>query len=895
MDENDFIDRNIILRFLRKLCPDELYEGIEGDLVERYEAELKEAGRKRARIRFFFHVIKFIRPGIIFRNKFSIQFTNLMMLNNYFIISWRNLLKNKTFSAINIIGLAIGLAACLFIVQFVTFELSFDSFNEKLDRTYRVTNDRFQNGKLIQHGTIMYPTIGAAMAKDFAEIEEHTRLMPAGVLNVKIGDKNFRGDRCYFADEKFFSVFSFKMLAGNRSTLLKDPYTAVLTEKTARKYFETNDKDFSKLIGKTFLWGLDPRPYAVVGVCQNIPINSHLQFDALVSYSTLYNGEDKNADISWTWSDMRHYLVLRPGVNYRQLETKFPAFSERYFKGDKVTGSVEKFYLQPLKDAHLYSDYEYDVATTASGKAVWAMLIVAVFILVIAWINYINLTTSRALDRAKEVGLRKVMGAFKSQLVRQFIFESLLMALIAFVVAFSMIFVLQSSFNQIIGSELSLKTLFQSLSFNHLLMLMGVLFGGALLSGFYPAFILSSYQPVTVLKGRFTRSEKGSLLRKGLVVFQFTSSAALITATFIVSSQIDFMNSADLGFTKNDILLVRAPELMRWDSTFVERVESYKDELAKVPGVINSTTSWQIPGDRLGRSFGIRLSEQPSDAHYTLSNLGVDHGFFDTYGISLLAGRKFLPTDHNADFAKIRSVIINTSGVRLLGIKSPEDAIGKEVVWGNQGRQYTIIGVVNDFHQEALQKPMEAMIFRPVYSTYSTTSIKMKTLDKDKTVAAIDQVYKKFFPGNLFEYFFLDDQYQSQYDDDTRFRKIISIFTGLAIIVSCLGLIGLSSYTATQRTKEISVRKVLGASMINVVSILSVDFVRLVVVASVLALPIAYFSIHQWLQGYAYRITPGWLQFTLPALAIILIAAATVSFQVIKTARKNPAQTLKYE
>ena len=895
MNRGSPIERSFILRVFRKVCPPELYEGIEGDLIERFEEDSEAFGRQKAKTKLIFHTLKFFRPDIILRNKFSIQLINFTMLSNYFTIACRNLLKNKAFSAINILGLAIGLSACLFIFQFVSFELSYDKFNSKLDRTYRVTNDRFQHGKLIQHGTIMYPTIGPAMAKDFPEIEEYTRIMPSGDLNIKIGDKNFRGDQCHFVDEHFLSVFSFNLLAGNSSSLLKDPYTAVLTEKTANRYFSDTDKGYSKVIGKTFLWGLDKRPYSVVGVCQNIPVNSHIQFDALISYSTLYSGDDKGADNSWTWSDMRHYLVLRPGTDYKTLENKFPAFSDRYFKGDKVSGSVEKFYLQPLKEAHLYSDYEYDIARTASGKAVWAMLIVAVFILVIAWINYINLTTSRALDRAKEVGLRKVMGAFKSQLVKQFIFESLLIAAIAFVVAFAIVLFLQSSFNQIVGSELSLNTLLRSLSVYQLMVLILVLLGGALLSGFYPAFVLSSYQPVTVLKGKFTRSSKGNLLRKALVVFQFTSSAALITATFIVSKQIDFMNSAELGFKKNDILLVSPPELLPWDSTFVQRIESYKDELSKLPGVINSATSWNTPGRRLGRSFGIRLSDQPSDAHYTMSNLGVDYSFFDTYGISLVAGRKFLPTDHNADWQKIKTVIININAVKLLGLKSAEDAVGKEIIWGDAGRRYTIVGVVNDFHQESLRKPMEPMIFRPSYSTYNVTSIKIQMMDRAKTIAGIEGVYKKFFPGNSFEYSFLDEGYQSQYNDDTRFEKVISIFTVLAIVVSCLGLIGLSSYTASQRTKEISVRKVLGASLTNIISILSVDFVTLVAFASILSLPIAYMSIGKWLEGYAYRITPGLLHYTLPVLIIVLIAAATVSFQVLKTARKNPAETLKYE
>ena len=381
------------------------------------------------------------------------------MIRNYIIIAIRNVLKSKVFSAINVLGLSIGLAACLLIFQFVSFEMSYDNFHEKLDRTYRITNDRFQNGRLIQHGTIMYPTIGPTMAKDFPEIEEYTRLMPGGTMNVKINDKNFRDDNSHFADERFFSVFSFKLLAGERREILKEPYTAVLTERTARKYFESDN--YADLIGKTFYWGLDAQPYTVKGICQNIPSNSHIQFDALISYSTLIS-IDKDADNSWTWSDMRHYLVLKPGADYKQLEAKFPAFSERYFKGDKVTGSIEKFYLQPLQDAHLYSDYEYDIAVTASGKAVWAMLIVALFILIIAWINYINLTTSRALDRAKEVGLRKVMGAVKMQLVKQFIFESLIITAVAFAFAIALVITLQSSFNQIVGTDLSLNSVLTS-------------------------------------------------------------------------------------------------------------------------------------------------------------------------------------------------------------------------------------------------------------------------------------------------------------------------------------------------------------------------------------------------------------------------------------------------
>ncbi|MBT1686925.1 ABC transporter permease [Dawidia soli] len=814
------------------------------------------------------------------------------MLRNYLTIALRNVLKNKVFSGINILGLGIGLAACLLIFQFVRYELSYDTFHAKIDRTYRVTNDRFQQGKLIQHGTITYPTIGPAMARDFPEIEEYTRLMPGFGLNIRIDDQHFRGGDSHFADEHFFSVFSFSMLAGDRVSALKEPFSAVLTEHAARRYFPALRTDYTAMIGKTFYWGLDKVPYTVTGVCQDVPANSHIQFDVLMSYATLIQVTKSDADNSWTWSDMRHYLVLKPGVDYKQLEAKFDAFSDRYFQGDKVSGSVEKFYLQPLRDAHLYSHYEYDIAKVASGKAVWAMLIVALFILLIAWINYINLTTSRALDRAKEVGLRKVMGALKSQLIKQFILESLIITSLSFGAALVLVQLLQASFNTITGNDLSLWQVIQTTDAQTLIGVAAFLLVGALVSGFYPALVLSSYQPVTVLKGKFQRSGRGNFLRKALVIVQFTSSAALITGTIIVSKQLNYINDMDLGMVIDNTVVVSAPELATWDSSFVQRVEDYKHALLQVDGVESAATSGNLPGDRLARGFDLHLKEQTS-AKYTMSYLGADHHFVTTYHVSLAAGRGFLPTDHQVNYDAIRSVMLNVKAVRLLGIDNPEDAVGKELT--DDEHTWTIVGVFNDFHQESLKNPIEAMILMPVYSTFADTSIKIKTEDTKHVLASIEGIYKKYFPGNSFEYFFLKDRYNRQYTDDMRFGQIIGIFTGLAIIVACLGLIGLSSYTAMQRTKEIGIRKVLGASVVHIVSLLSADFVRLVLVAAVLSIPIAYFGMQNWLQGYAYRVTPGWVQFVVPLLLVLLIAAVTISFQVLKAAMKNPVDTLKHE
>lgn len=814
------------------------------------------------------------------------------MFSNYFTIAYRNVLKNKTFSAINIIGLAIGLAACLLIFQFVSFELSYDKFNEKFERTYRVTNDRFQNGKLIQHGTIMYPTIGPMMAKDYEEIEEYTRLMPGGEVTVKVNDRIFSGESCLFADEHFLSVFTFPVLAGDKLSSLKDRYSMVITERTAKKYFEVSDNNYTDIIGKTLYWGLDLQPYTIKGICQDVPSNSHIQFDILVSYSTLISPNDHDADDSWTWSDMRHYLVLKQGADYKELESKFPDFSERYFKGDKVSGSVEKFYLQPLKKAHLYSDYEYDIAKIASGKAVWAMLIVAVFILFIAWVNYINLTTSRALERAKEVGLRKVMGAIRVQLIKQFLFESLLLTTIAFIAAIILSNAFQSTFNQIVGTPLSLLKVIAEADTFTITIVLTLLIAGIVISGFYPAFVLSSYQPVTVLKGKFQRSSSGQWLRKALVIFQFTASGALITGTLIVSRQIKFMNEADLGINLHQTIVVRPPERTPWDSTFIGRIQGFKHKLSQLNEVVSAATSGRIPGTRLGRTFNMKMKESTSSEHYTMSNFSCDYSFFDTYNIPLLEGRKFLPTDHQYEWEKINTVILNRKAIELLGFKNPKDIIGKQLTFWD--RDFNIVGVVGDFHQESLRKPKEPIFFVPSYGR-GATSIRLKSENYEKVIPDIEAAYKEFFPDNIFEYFFVEDRYKQQYDDEARFAKVVNIFTVLAIIVSCLGLIGLSSYAAVQRTKEIGIRKVLGASLFNIVSLLSMDFIKLIILATIMSLPIAYFALQNWLEAYAYRIPLGWILFVMPIVMILFIAAITMSFQIIKTAMTNPAETLKYE
>lgn len=882
----------VALRFLEWFCPPQLVEGIEGDLVEQFYHDVSEQGRVVANRRLWMRVLRFFRPSIILRNRFVNPF-NVTMLRNYLTTTFRNVLKHKAFSAINVAGLAIGLTACLLILQFVMYELSYDKFNENFDRIYRVTNDRFQHGKLIQHGTITYPTIGPAMAADYPEIENYSRMMPAGELNVKVDDRYFRGETCHFADGNLLTVFTFPLLAGSPADALKGRHRMVLTESTARRYFQYQGDDFNTLLGRYVYWGLDPQAFTITGICADVPENSHLQFDALASYETLYTPESHDADDSWTWSDMRHYVLLRPGVDYRKLEAKFDDFSQRHFQGDKVSGSVEKFFLQPLKDARLYSDYEYDIAKVASGRAVWLMLVVAGFILLIAWINYINLTTSRALERAREVGVRKVMGAIRGELMRQFIFESVVISLFAFAFALLLSGIAQRPFNNLIGATLSPLKVLATMDSSSVLILIGVMVTGILLAGFYPAVVLSSYQPVVVLAGKFTRSGRGNAIRKGLVIFQFMASAILITSTLIVSRQLKFMNDADLGISIANTVVVESPERTVADSTMISRFQGYEHDLITSSDVLSATTSNNVPGARLGRVFNVRLASMPETSNVTFSFMGVDHNFLTTYGMGVVAGRNFEVTDHHADWDQISNVVVNSRAVQLLNLQDNDQAIGQRIRFWD--KEWTIVGVVPDFHQQGLKRQMEPIVMFPFYSTYARTSVKVTPGKMTETLKEIERIYKKHFPGNAFDYFILDDYYNRQYQDDNRLSKVVNIFTVLAVLISALGLIGLSSYTVALRTKEVGIRKVLGASVGGIVTLLSVDFMKVTLVASVLAIPVAWVSMRAWLEVYPYRISPGWEMFLIPVVCIVVIAAFTISFQVLRAAQLNPASTLKHE
>jgi len=816
------------------------------------------------------------------------------MISNYLKIAFRNLWKHRSFSAINIGGLAIGIASCLLILQYVSFKLSFDQFHENAKDIYRVGNDRYQNGKLIQHGTITYSGVGRALKDDYEEVIENARMRPGGEVIIDHNNKKLEERDILYVDPSFLTMFSFPMLAGNSATSLKEPYRVILSETLARKIFTEYKSDISKAVGETLVFNRDSMPYRVDGICKDAPENSHLRFGMLVSYSTV-TANWKEADYDFTQSDFWHYVQLKPGADYKALNAKMDAFSKKHFDGNKVSGSDEKFALQPLGKAHLYSDFEYEIGNTGSATVVWSLLIIAIVIIALAWINYINLSTARSVERAKEVGIRKVAGSMKGQLIWQFMVESLLVNLIAVLLALILVIILQSAFNQLLSLKLSLSYMFTKgmSGYSIPVGLILVAVAGIFISGFYPAFVLSGFRPITVLKGKLSTSKKGAYLRKGLVIGQFSITIMLLIGSLIVVQQMQFMNKKSLGFDMNQMLLIRSPKLTEFDSTFIDKVNSFKEELKQFSFVKGATSSWNVPGGETGRSFNVRRLDSASTTRYTMRHTGVDYDFINTYDIKLIAGRNFTRSDHNTDFSQLKSILLNQSAVKLLGFKSPEEAIGKSIMRGD--RKWDVVGVVSDFHQKSVRYPIEPSLFFAAYSSYSDISVKLNTTEVSDAVAAIRVKYDQFFPGNLFDYEFVDEHYNRQYQNEVLFEKAFAIFAGIAIFVACLGLLGLTMYAAYQRTKEIGVRKVLGASTSRILVLLSKDFLKLVLIASIIAIPVAAWVMNNWLQGFAYRIPMSWWIFAVAGGAAFIIALVTISFQSIRAATANPAKSLRTE
>lgn len=807
------------------------------------------------------------------------------MIRNYILIAFRNFAKQKSYTFLNIIGLSLGMAASLLIMQYVKYERSFDRFHSRADDIYRIQYNGYQNGVLSFESAVAVPAVGPALKNNFAEVEAYTRFLPSSSLVTyeRPGEQpiSFREERQQFADTSLFKIFDFKLVAGDPRTCLKGLNKTAISESIARKYFGNEEA-----IGKKLLFNAETL-YEVTGVFRDVPENSHIKFDFLLSYETLNARTENQSETSWGWYDFYSFVMLKPGTDVKAFQAKWDAFLEKDRKEAWAKRNErQEFILRPLTDIHLKSNllYETSPQDLRDGDSIYALSIISIFILVIAWVNYVNLATARSLRRANEVGVRKVVGAQKRQLINQFLTESFLLNLISILIALGLVRLLWSSFADLTGWHLPLSYILER---DFWLLVICLFVGGAFLSGFYPAIVLSSFKPVTVLKGKIIRSSSGNLLRQGLVVFQFVASVILISGTLIVYQQLDFMKNKDLGADIRETLVLKSPDVVV-DSLYLENFEAFKTEVLRIPGVKGISASSSIPGEENYWTMGTRRLSGGAEGAIVVTHMGMDFDHVPQFGIKVVAGRNY-----DRKFTNERkNLLINETLSKDLGFKSPQEAIGEKVVDGRDTLE--IIGVLANYHQMSLKAKVIPVAFRyrPVGQFYS---IKLETQETNRVLAEVKKPWDAFFPGNPIDYFYLDQFFNRQYDRDDRFGKVFTLFTALAIFIASLGLLGLASFMTLQRTKEIGIRKVLGSSANSIVILLSKGFIQLVLIANVIAWPLAYWVMNLWLESFPYRIDIDPLLFVVAGAAVVIIAFLSVSFQTIKAAGLNPAKTLKYE
>lgn len=794
------------------------------------------------------------------------------MLKNHFKIALRNLWRHRVFSFINITGLSVGITACFFISMYVMFELSYDQFHTKADRIYRVVTDIKTPSETINTDATSW-AFAPNLKLDFPEIESFVRVSGGSYLVTK-GNVKFQEEKTLFADSAFFKVFDFKLVKGDPKTALSAQASVVFTETAAKKYFGNTDP-----VGQTVLLTGDAIPVMVTGLMKDLPENSQIKADMILSMSSLTQKFRKGIDEQWGNYGANTYLLLKPGVNAKVLQSKFPAFIEkRNGEQSRKQQMFATLILEPIKDVYLRSTHGGSAVGSMSN--VYTFSIVAIFILLIACINFINLTTARSVERAKEVGIRKVVGAAKGELAAQFIGESVVLCLIAFVITVVLSALLMPMFNQLSGKVVS-PGIFSSPYYVVILFGTSVLIG--LLAGIYPALVLSSFKPIMVLKGRFSSGTKGNLLRKSLVVAQFSISIALIIGTIIVYNQMDFMRNRDLGFSKDQMLVM--------NTNSDPGKDAFQQSVKGLPGVKMVSQSSSVPG---GSNSGAYSEIENKKGDLQVANLDlyfVDFDYLNQFKIKMVAGRPFSRDFISTDTSQ--AMILNEEAVKLFGYNSPQEAIGRRFKqWGREGK---IVGVMKDFHFRSLQEKIKPLSMRVELGGFDLISIKVDAKNLTATLAAIETKWKEAIPKRPFSYYFLDEFFDRQYRAEQRFGKLFFNFAILAIAISCLGLLGLASYSTFQRTREIGIRKVLGASTPGIVNMLSSDFIKLVGMSFLIASPLAWYFMHKWLQDFAYRIDIQWWVFAVSGILAMIVALATISFQAIRAAIANPVKSLRSE
>jgi putative ABC transport system permease protein len=800
------------------------------------------------------------------------------MFKNYLKIAIRNIRKHKGYAFINIAGLSIGMACCILIVAYIITELSYDKYNENADRIYRIAAEVNIGGFT---GTLAFTNapVGPVLQKDYPEVLNSVRIRPVSKKFVKFEDREFYEDGILYADNSIFDIFTFPMIKGDRETALVTAYSVVLTEDTAKKYFGDDDP-----IGK-FLKFDNQDDFTVTGVVRNVPRNSHFTFDMLCSYETYFT-QNKQARENWFNFNLHTYLLFPENYDYRELEKKFPALVDTYMgKVLKALGGEIKYFLQPLTSIHLHSNLEGEISGNSDVLYVYIFSAIALFILFIACINFMNLATARSATRAKEVGMRKVIGAHKKELIRQFLGESIIYSFFSLLIALILVQLAMPLFRSLSGTELGINYAEMPWLIPCLLGL--VLFVG-IIAGCYPALFLSSFQPASVLKGSLKSGAANKRFRSILVVAQFIISVTLIIGTGIILNQLNYMKNTNPNFDKENVIFVRII-----DQKIQQSLDFVKNELKKIPGVISVAASSAVPGQNTDVIPYIPEGFQ-EDNSQLMETIAVDHDFVPTLGIEIADGRNF-STEFTTD--KKEAAIINETAVKKFGWDSP---VGKTIKAPGSGfpmrwETKTVIGVVKDFHFSSLHKIIMPLYIDNAPSYADKISIKISPQNTTGTLRLLREKWKEIDPYRPFEYSFLDETFDSQYRPDERLSKIFASFTIFAILIACLGLFGLASFMSEQRTKEIGIRKVLGASVPGIILMLSKNFLKLVIIANIIAWPISYLAMKNWLQNFAYRINIGLWIFILTAALSLCIALLTVSYQSVKASLSNPADAIKYE
>ena len=860
------------LKFFRWYAKPALANAIEGDLIEVYRKRLKTMSKRQADLKFVKDVFLLFRPGIVQQPKFFGTTNRTNMYRNYFTVAFRVFNRERLYSIINLSGLVLGFTACMLIYLFITDELSYDRFHPDGDRIYRISAAYMRQGQWEPYASNAWRTADL-IRNNYDEVEEMVRVMPDNNTLFEYGDKRIVEEQFAWVDANFFSLFNFPLVQGNPREALKGSGKIVVSASMAAKYFGAEDP-----MGKSIRLSDYPIDVIVSGVMEDMPSNSHFHFDFLISGETLRLATSEALFTNVGWDSQYLYARLVTGTDPARMEATFPEFVDKNMDFWKST--TFKLFLQPLESIHLESNIGREIEPNGSLTRIYTFSVIAIFILVIACVNYMNLTTARSLRRAKEVGVRKTMGAKRQDLWRQFLTESFIMSTIALLLSMTLALVVLPDFNQFAGKAIPRATLFSA---PILVTLIASLFGVGIVSGFYPALTLSAFRPLITLKGIAGMGKSGVFLRKGLVLVQFAISIGLIAGSAIVIQQWYYLKTKALGINKNFVIAVPLQTMSR------NRVETFREQLLTNPSIHTAGLSnMRLPG-WIGNSTGYKAEGVNADeeVNKSMKIMRVSYDFFTTLEAPMAEGRNF-SRDYPSD--TISSIILNESAVAQLGWKDP---VGKWIELGN--RRLTVVGVVKDFHFESLHRKIAPILF--VYSSRFVNWIYLRidTEDIPSTLAFVEKQYTQFVTDRPFSATFLAEDIVRQYEAEEKFAQVFTVFTGLAIFIACLGTFGLISFTAERKAKEIGIRKVLGASVGNVSFLLIREFIILLILASVIAWPLTYYFIEGWVQDFVYRISIGVMPFVVATVLAGLVVVGATGLRALKAALANPVESLRDE